>query len=54
LRYCRTLTKELQTLGSQTSTVFQEGTLNLRASERAAVDIEVAERPGMEEHPLAH
>lgn len=45
LRYCRTLTKELQTLGSQTFTVFQEGTLNLRASERAAVDIEVAERP---------
>ena len=45
LRHCRTLTKQLQTLGSQTSKVFHEGTLNLQATERATVDIEIAEGP---------
>lgn len=35
----------MQTLGSRTSAVFQEGTLNLRASERAVVDIQIDEGP---------
>lgn len=48
LRHCRIPRKELQTLGSRTSTVFQEGTLNLRASERTAVDIEITEGPDHE------